>query len=94
MYAFYKDPEGLKVFETTMPSGNVGSSSRGNERVSGVFNTTSTSGKVSSEAECCDASVRALIVSLTPLITFSHSGIIASREITKIVHEVIKNTHA
>ena len=46
MYALYKDPEGLKVFDRTMPSGNVGSSGKGNERASGVFNTSTANGKV------------------------------------------------
>lgn len=48
MYALYKDPEGLKVFDRTMPSGNVGSGSKGNEKASGVFNTSTANGKVSS----------------------------------------------
>ena len=48
MYALYKDPEGLKVFDRTMPSGNVGSSNKGNEKASGVFNTSTANGKVSS----------------------------------------------
>ena len=45
MYALYKDPKGLKVFDKAMPSGNVGSSSKASEKVS-------TNEKVSSEIRC------------------------------------------
>ena len=41
-----KDSEGPKVFDRTMPSGNVGSNIKGNERASGVFNTSTANGKV------------------------------------------------
>jgi len=68
MYALYKDPKGLKVFDKTIPSGNVGSSSKASEKVSGVFGTSSTNEKVSSEIRCYDAYVTTIVTTMIYLI--------------------------
>ena len=82
MYALYKDPKGLKVFDKAMPSGNVGSSSKASEKVSGMFGTSSTNEKVSSEILCYDACVTTIVI----YYILSRSGNIPSREIIKIAH--------